>query len=641
MPKDETKAAKTKKITIDELNRKVADLSVPEAELAQYFEVDEAASGPTRPELKLNPETVKVPPPSDAEGRARSAQILNSANFICKLRREARFQQIVASGTYKGPLIAAEGDSWFEYPFILLDVIDWVFNDYAVFCRSEAGDTLDNMVRQGEYLDALERTGGRVLLLSGGGNDLVAGGNLGAHLRPFDKALTPAQYLLPSFGAVLDAAVANIEKIVRAVGRAFPQAAVVCHGYDYTVPNDGKWLGKPMSKRGITDRALQKAIAREMVDKLNTRLLNLANQSPRVSYVNCRGVVGDGRWHDELHPTNEGYADVARKIEAEIKRLTSTRSAPPTKGAPSAASRLKAHRRAKLPTRPESAVARGVSLHVGLNAVDPAAYEGWDGQLTACEFDAADMAELARAVGYEAQLLLTKDATRAAVIGAIEDAAKSMKAGDIFLMSYSGHGGQVPDFNGDEALERSDDFLDETLCLFDGQFVDDELYALWSAFPADSRVLVLSDCCHSGSNIKARMIADMVETAMTPDERPRVMPLAVAARVARRNRDFYKAISNAVTASFAGPVTREMALPVAASVRLISACQDNQVAMDGLTNGLFTGRLLEAWGEGAFQGNYAAFHRAIADRMPPAQTPNLYLTGQPSPAYDAQRPFDI
>ena len=134
----------------------------------------------------------------------------------------------------------------------------------------------------------------------------------------------------------------------------------------------------------------------------------------------------------------------------------------------------------------------------------------------------------------------------------------------------------------------------------------------------------------------------MVEAAAAAgDQRPRVMPLAVAARVARRKRDFYKAISDKVAAAWAGPVTREMALPVAASVRLISACQDNQVALDGLTNGLFTGRLLEAWGEGAFQGDYAAFHRAIVDRMPPTQTPNLYLTGQASPAYDAQRPFDI
>ena len=84
-----------------------------------------------------------------------------------------------------------------------------------------------------------------------------------------------------------------------------------------------------------------------------------------------------------------------------------------------------------------------------------------------------------------------------------------------------------------------------------------------------------------------------------------------------------------------------MALPIGASVRLLSACQDNQVALDGLANGLFTSRLLEAWGDGAFQGNYDAFHQAILGRMPPDQTPNQFNTGQPSPAYDAQRPFDI
>ncbi len=630
------------KITVEELGRKLSDLSIPEADLAQYFQADEIASQAMRPELKLNPDTVKVPPATDAEGRARSAELLNSANFICKLRRAARYQQMVSSGSYKGPLIAAEGDSWFEFPFILLDVIDWAFNDYAVFDRSEAGDTLENMVRRGEYLEALERTGGRLLLLSGGGNDMVAGGNIAAHLREYDKNLTPAQYLLPSFGGVLDDAIANIETIVRNSGRAFPDAAVVCHGYDYTVPNDGKWLGKPMATRGIKDPALQKAIAAEMVDRFNSRLLNLANQSPRVSYVDCRGVVGDGRWHDELHPTNEGFADVAKRIEAQIKRLTSTRSAPPaSRQAPTAAAVLRAHRRAKLPTPPAAALAQGVSLHIGLNGVDPAQYEGWDGQLTACEFDATDMAALAKAVGYKARLMLTKDATRKAVIGAIQAAAKGMKPGDIFLMSYSGHGGQVPDFNGDEALETPGDFQDETLCLYDGQLVDDELYALWAGFPADSRVLMISDCCHSGTNARARLIADLTAAPTTPDTQPRVMPQAVAARIARSQKDFYKAISDKVSATWAGPVTREMALPVAASVRLLSACQDNQVAMDGLANGLFTGRLLEAWGEGAFQGNYSAFYRAIVERMPPAQTPNQFLTGQQSPAYDAQRPFDI
>ena len=34
---------------------------------------------------------------------------------------------------------------------------------------------------------------------------------------------------------------------------------------------------------------------------------------------------------------------------------------------------------------------QGISVHIGLNSVDPRHYEGWAGQLTACEADAKDM----------------------------------------------------------------------------------------------------------------------------------------------------------------------------------------------------------------------------------------------------------
>ncbi len=636
MPKDTVA-----KLSVEDLHRKIVDLGTPEEELARYFLLDEDASTPMRPALALNPETVEVPPESDAAGRARSAELLNGANFVCRLRREARYSQMIARG-YSGPRVAAEGDSWFQYPFILKDVIDWVFDRYAVYCRSEAGDTLENMVRRAEFLDALEHTGGRILLLSGGGNDMVAGGNLAQHLRPFDPALEPAQYLLPSFGGILDTAIGHIEQIVRAVDRAFPQAKVITHGYDYAVPHGGKWLGKPMASLGIDDPALQAAITAEMVNRWNTRLRTLAAQSPRVTYLDCRKVVGAGRWHDELHPVDAGYGDVAKRFGAAIAAAaTGTREAPPLAGAAGVAGKLRARRRAKLPTRPESAVARGYALHVGLNAVDPGAYEGWSGELTACEFDARDMETLAKAVGFETKSMMTAEATRDAVIGHIRATAAAMNAGDIFLLTYSGHGGQVPDFDGDEALDRPDDFMDETLCLHDGQLIDDELYALWSEFPADSRVLVITDCCHSGTNVKSQMLQTLVATDPPPEARPRAMPLAVASRIARAQKAFYREISRAVTEAYAGPVTREMARPVAASVRLIAACQDNQLALDGLANGVFTARLLETWGEGAFQGNYAAFHRAIADRMPDSESPNHYPVGQPSPAYDAQRPFDI
>ena len=142
----------------------------------------------------------------------------------------------------------------------------------------------------------------------------------------------------------------------------------------------------------------------------------------------------------------------------------------------------------------DAAATTGMSLHLGLNAVDPGHYGGWTGDLTACEFDANDMAAVAGAAGMKSTTLLTKAATRAKVRGALRDAAKKLKAGDLFFLSYSGHGGQVPDVSGDE-----DDKKDETWCLYDGQLIDDELYLDLAAFQKGVRILVLSDSCHSGT----------------------------------------------------------------------------------------------------------------------------------------------
>jgi len=43
----------------------------------------------------------------------------------------------------------------------------------------------------------------------------------------------------------------------------------------------------------------------------------------------------------------------------------------------------------------EEPMPKGISLHIGLNAVDPKHYQGWDGVLQACELDAKDMAAIA------------------------------------------------------------------------------------------------------------------------------------------------------------------------------------------------------------------------------------------------------
>ena len=183
----------------------------------------------------------------------------------------------------------------------------------------------------------------------------------------------------------------------------------------------------------------------------------------------------------------------------------------------------------------------GISLHIGLNAVDPTHYQGWSGQLTACELDAADMAMIAKSCGFETTTLLTNTATRNAVIDSIVRCSKTLKSGDIFFLTYSGHGGQVPDSDGDE-----DDGEDETWCLFDGQWIDDEIYFHFGSFAEGVRVFVLSDSCHSGTVLRNALFLQARthgDTSLSEAAAPyKCMPKSVALRTYLANKKFYDKI---------------------------------------------------------------------------------------------------
>lgn len=283
-------------------------------------------------------------------------------------------------------------------------------------------------------------------------------------------------------------------------------------------------------------------------------------------------------------------------------------------------------------------MATGLSLHIGLNSVDPKHYAGWDGPLNACEADAEDMETIAKEAGCTPTTLLTAAATREAVIKGIKDAANQLASGDFFFLTYSGHGGQVPDAEDDDGEA---DFQDETWCLYNGELIDDELRELWSSFKSGVRILVLSDSCHSGSVIR-QAYNELARTGVVRQpvtradgrEDPvfRAMPDDVALRTYRKNKQFYRKLAKAL------PATPS---PIAATVRLISGCQDNQLSMDGAFNGLFTATLLRVWNDGAFQGNYEQFHKAIVRLMPPTQTPNHMSYGAPNTKYDEQAPFSV
>jgi hypothetical protein len=274
-----------------------------------------------------------------------------------------------------------------------------------------------------------------------------------------------------------------------------------------------------------------------------------------------------------------------------------------------------------------------ISLHIGLNSVDPKHYDGWSGELGACEYDALDMAAVAESLGYTRRtVLLTHDATVRKVTNAIRQAAKQLVAGDTFLVTYAGHGGQVPDRNGDERrtdrneIGESHDEYDETWVLFDRQFVDDELYALWAAFASKVRIIVLSDSCHSGT--VARPVPWDPNVDAWPNRR---LPLEVQDRVYTSNQRTYDAVQRRTN-------SRDVRA-IKASVALISGCQDNQTSGDGPRNGRFTGQLLSVWQNGSFEGSLPDLHRAIVSGMPPYQTPNLYMIGAVDKGWSTRSAF--
>jgi hypothetical protein len=313
--------------------------------------------------------------------------------------------------------------------------------------------------------------------------------------------------------------------------------------------------------------------------------------------------------------------------------------------------------------------AKGVALIFGLNEVDPGHY-GSSMPLRGCHADAHDLEAILSARGLSCTTFLSREATSGVLMDRLARAARELGPGDLLVLCYSGHGGQVPNTNGDD---EADD-MDETWCMFDREVVDDELFGAFSRFGAGVRILVLSDSCHSGTVVRMReadaawragaaihradVAAPVAASARSdgrrgsllhePPERdgprapgtpeddvpvPRAIPLDACMDIYNRNRVLYDTIQSS------NPLGDRAGC--AASVLLISGCQDHQLSGDLPSNGVFTGTLKRVWNNGGFDGTHRQFHAAIAARMPSHQQPNLFTVGAAAEGFVGQRPFTI
>ena len=113
------------------------------------------------------------------------------------------------------------------------------------------------------------------------------------------------------------------------------------------------------------------------------------------------------------------------------------------------------------------------------NSVSPAAYGDGTASWLPGEPDAKDLAAT-KSKGMKPRCFSKKGHPCGLVVRHARR-CKTAEGGDPFFLSIQGHGGQMPDTNGDEA-----DNKDETCASRDGQLIDDELISNSASLPPAS-----------------------------------------------------------------------------------------------------------------------------------------------------------
>ncbi len=227
-------------------------------------------------------------------------------------------------------------------------------------------------------------------------------------------------------------------------------------------------------------------------------------------------------------------------------------------------------------------MAKGYSLHIGVRQVNLSAEAYIDEAnlipIHTAMNDVSAMVSIAMDFGYHPiNILVNKQATIENFKKECLIAAHELEAGDIFLLTFSGHGGQLHDENMDEG-EKDD--TDETLALYDGHLIDDLIFEMFCKFEKGVRILFLPDSCFSGG------VDEFVGTPLV------YIPFS-----------FHKKQKEKET----------LETGLKATLLMISATTEEKTANQGDKYSDFTNAIYYMWQQGALGKNYNDFFYQLRD----------------------------
>ncbi len=238
--------------------------------------------------------------------------------------------------------ILAEGDSWFKFPpdYILFGELTNIINmlgargDCNILQMARNGDEALSIMSGDSRLrliDTVQQYHFDFLFFSAGGNDVVGGGMFDFLLKKGHIASSNWQdyvhhdRIARKIRQVKDVYSDMIEYCIEYARN--PNMRIVSHCYDYALPGKQArflggiigikpWLAPYLKEHGRDiSYPISLQIIRHLIDGLAEMQQELAQQYPgKFIAVNTRNTLGENDWHDELHPTPEGFAQMTQKI---------------------------------------------------------------------------------------------------------------------------------------------------------------------------------------------------------------------------------------------------------------------------------------------------------------------------------------
>lgn len=331
------------KISYDEYSQLRRNPETEEEVLLSYSRIKRGKGGF---DYKIVPDPDKVALGAEDVEFENAMQI---GNGLSRFRRQARFRRKKLSGSNL-PVLVAEGDSWFEFPLLVREIVDQLEDDYLIWSIGAAGDTAQNMVYdRAEYPQALSKHKNDVrgFLFSAAGNDII-GEDLNTQkpvlfdlLKNFNGNANDIEGhinlgLLDDKMTFLKNAYSKVIADIRSK-LEFKNLPIFIHGYDYAIPypcddNDprnpihaakNEWLGEPLDQRKIHDPELRRNIIKFLINRLYQMLEKVAGdpQKTGVWLVDCRGAMPEVTdWIDEIHGTSDGFKKIATRFASVLSQ---------------------------------------------------------------------------------------------------------------------------------------------------------------------------------------------------------------------------------------------------------------------------------------------------------------------------------